>query len=72
MVRRYRRVQYLALTYGVLLDAVLIAAYTDSRAPASSKTLPTLRKAARPIRLQGESAGAAENQLGNLLGGDGG
>ena len=36
MVRRYRRVQYLALTDSALIDGVLVAAYTDSQAPASS------------------------------------
>jgi hypothetical protein len=40
MVRRYRRVQYLELTHGALLDAVLVSTYTDSHTPASSKTLP--------------------------------
>jgi hypothetical protein len=40
--------------------------------PASSKSLPPSRKAARPIRLQGERSGAAEDQLGDLLSGDGG
>ena len=37
MVRRYRRVQYLELTHGTLLDAALVSTYTDSHSPASSK-----------------------------------
>ena len=65
--------QCLELTHSALLDAVLVSTYTNSHTPCLLENAPPpLCKAARPIRLQGERSGAAENQLGDLLSGDGG